>query len=189
MARRSPQPESTSQQVLECLQKNCPSCGKPIWNEYDNYRQVRTLEGVVGLRLKIRRCQNLSCERYRIAYRPEQEGKWALPQQEFGLDVIALVGALRYQEHRSVPQIHHTTLLARRLCEPAHKKELKKQVRGIRGIERSVSDSDDPVAQAVHGYCLGVRSTGWLIESFVDSGQTSFFTSGSKDHLMLRILS
>lgn len=63
-------------------------------------------EGVVRLRLKIRRCQNLSCERYRIAYRPEQEGKWALPQQEFGLDVIALVGALRYQEHRSVPQIH-----------------------------------------------------------------------------------
>ncbi len=35
-----------------------------------------------------------------------QEGNWALPQQEFGLDVIALVGALRYQEHRSIPQIH-----------------------------------------------------------------------------------
>lgn len=39
-------------------------------------------------------------------YRPEAEGKWALPQHEFGLDVIALVGSLRYQEHRSVAQIH-----------------------------------------------------------------------------------
>lgn len=46
------------------------------------------------------------CERYRIPHRPEQEGSWALPEQEFGLDVIAKVGALRYQEHRSIPQIH-----------------------------------------------------------------------------------
>ncbi len=29
-----------------------------------------------------------------------------MPQHKFGLDVIALVGAVRYQEHRSVPQIH-----------------------------------------------------------------------------------
>ncbi|BAT56923.1 transposase (plasmid) [Nostoc sp. NIES-3756] len=44
--------------------------------------------------------------RYKKAYRPEQEGSLALPQSEFGLDVIAYIGALRYQEHRSVPQIH-----------------------------------------------------------------------------------
>jgi hypothetical protein len=29
-----------------------------------------------------------------------------LPQHEFGLDVIALIGALRYGEHKSVPEIH-----------------------------------------------------------------------------------
>jgi hypothetical protein len=29
-----------------------------------------------------------------------------LPHQEFGLDVIALVGHLRYVEHRSIPEIH-----------------------------------------------------------------------------------
>src|ERR687885_743747 len=38
--------------------------------------------------------------------RPEQEGAIALPQHEFALDVIALVGALRHREHRSVPEIH-----------------------------------------------------------------------------------
>ncbi len=58
-------------------------CSKRMWNEYDNNRHVRTLKGVVKLHLKIRRCQDVTCERYRIAYRPEQEGKWALPQQEF----------------------------------------------------------------------------------------------------------
>jgi hypothetical protein len=29
-----------------------------------------------------------------------------LPHHEFGLDVIALVGQLRYVEHRSIPEIH-----------------------------------------------------------------------------------
>jgi hypothetical protein len=33
-----------------------------------------------------------------------------LPNGEFGLDVIALIGALRYREHRSVPEIHRTLL-------------------------------------------------------------------------------
>lgn len=77
-----------------------------MWNKYDNYRSVRTLNEVVQLRLKVRRCPQGNCKRYKQAYRPEAESRWALPQQEFGLDVIALVGALRYQEHRSVPQIH-----------------------------------------------------------------------------------
>ena len=37
---------------------------------------------------------------------PPEEGAWALPHGEFGLDVIALVGMLRYESHRSVPEIH-----------------------------------------------------------------------------------
>jgi hypothetical protein len=39
-------------------------------------------------------------------YRPEEEGRLALPKHEFGLDVIALVGTLRYTQHRSVPEMH-----------------------------------------------------------------------------------
>jgi hypothetical protein len=38
--------------------------------------------------------------------RAEAEGRIALPAHEFGLDLIALVGALRYTQHRSVPEIH-----------------------------------------------------------------------------------
>jgi hypothetical protein len=79
MVRKSPRPKATSFEVLECVQQNCPVCGKRMWNEYNNLRHVRTMKGVVQLLLKIRRCQNRSCERYRIKYRPEQEGSWALP--------------------------------------------------------------------------------------------------------------
>ena len=115
MARKNLKPEATSSEVLECVHKYCSECGERMWNEYNNLRHVRTLKGVVQLRLKIHRCQNMSCQRYRIAYRPEQEGSWILPHHEFGLDVIALVGALRYQEHRSVPQIH-THLKSKGVC-------------------------------------------------------------------------
>lgn len=99
MARRSPQPKAEREEVLECVHQKCPSCGTFMWNEYDNYRTVRTLKGVVRLRLKIRRCPNYECEQFERAYRPEEEGKWALPKHELGLDVIALCGAWRYQEH------------------------------------------------------------------------------------------
>jgi hypothetical protein len=279
-----------------------------MWNKYDNYRTVRTLSGVVRLRLKIRRCYNSQCERVGCVYRPEAEGKWALPQYEFGLDVVALVGALRYQERRSVPEIHQQlhwrgicvsqrsvshlieryeellalnlsnkqrlqeigreykrvilaidgmqpdvghevlwvireclsgeillarTLLSARsedlavllrevrenldvpivgvvsdgqqsirkaveialpgvghgLChfhylrEAAKviyaadrhaKKELKKQVRGVRGIERSVASNDDPVSETVQGYCLAVRS------ALTDDGRPPLEASGLK---------
>lgn len=94
-----------------------------MWNKYDNVRRVRTLEGVVRLRLKVRRCATPECERFCQPYRPEAEGKWALPQHEFGLDVMALVGGLRYQEHRSVAQIHQVL-----------------QSRGVSVSERTVSN-------------------------------------------------
>ena len=115
MVRRNPQPEAEREEVLECVHQDCASCGELMWNKYDNYRSVRTLKGVVRLRLKIRRCPNRQCERFHQAYRPESEGKWALPQYGFGLDVIALCGALRYQQQRSVPEIHQQ-LQQRGLC-------------------------------------------------------------------------
>jgi hypothetical protein len=69
-------------------------------------RSVTTLQGTIRLRLQVRSCRNRECPRYKACLRPEQEGRFALPQHEFGLDVIALVGRLRHAEHRSVPEIH-----------------------------------------------------------------------------------
>src|SRR3954454_22182723 len=73
---------------------------------YENRRTVATLDGPVRLRLKVRWCEDDGCARHHRPYRPEAEDAIALPRHEFGLDVIALVGALRYRENRSVPEIH-----------------------------------------------------------------------------------
>jgi hypothetical protein len=78
-----------------------------MWAAYHNYRTITTLEDVVHLTLQIRRCLNQACPQFRRPYRPEAEGRLALPGHEFGLDVIAAVGTLRYAQHRSLPEIHH----------------------------------------------------------------------------------
>jgi hypothetical protein len=83
--------------------------------DYTNRRTITTLGGVTRLNLTIRRCRNSNCAAYKKPYRPEAEGRLALPHHEFGLDVVALVGRLRYTEHRSVPEIR-THLLGRGLA-------------------------------------------------------------------------
>jgi hypothetical protein len=106
MARKAPRPQPTRTEHLRPWYSLCPACARPLWADYRNRRTVTTLAGLVGLLLDIRRCHNADCDRYRKPYRPEAEGFYALPQHEFGLDVIAHVGTLRYAEHRSIPEIH-----------------------------------------------------------------------------------
>src|SRR5262245_5296876 len=83
----------------------CLDCGRHLRADYTNRRTIATLAGVTRLNLTIRRCRNDRCEAARRPYRPEAEGRFALPRHEFGFDVIALVGRLRYTEHRSIPEI------------------------------------------------------------------------------------
>jgi len=106
MARRHPSPPPTTTYQLEAQRTQCVACGGALWVAYHKSRTISTLTGVAGLRLAVRRCQNAACALYHRAYRPEEEGGWALPRSTFGLDVIALVGQLRYATHSSVPEIH-----------------------------------------------------------------------------------
>ena len=89
---------------------------------YRTQRTITTLQGICLLTLRVRRCHNHQCPQYHRPYRPEEEGRWALPHGEFGLDVIALVGTLRYTAHRSIPEIHQA------LCD-----------RGVSIAERTVT--------------------------------------------------
>lgn len=93
-----------------------------MWVAYHTQRTVTTLRGMCCLTLCVRRCRNQHCSRYHCPYRPEEEGRWALPHGEFGLDVIALVGSLRYTSHQSIPEIHQA------LCD-----------RGVQIAERTVT--------------------------------------------------
>ena len=106
MARTTPRPTPTTTRTLQPLERHCPLCGETMWAAYHNYRTITTLDDVVHLTLQIRRCLNWACPQFRRPYRPAAEGRLALPKHEFGLDVIACVGTLRYAQHRSLPEIH-----------------------------------------------------------------------------------
>jgi mutator family transposase len=108
MAKTACRPEPRRIKDLLPLRQHCPACGQRMWSDYTNHRTLVTLAGCTRLNLSIRRCHNPGCRCHLRPYRPESEGRFALRHHEIGLDVIALIGALRYAEHRSVPEIHQT---------------------------------------------------------------------------------
>lgn len=106
MARRSARPEATHEVTLIPLKEQCDQCGQPLWVANHAHRTVTTLSGLWRLTLVVRQCIQPTCPRFHQPYRPEEEGRWALPHGEFGLEVIALIGQWRFREHRSVPEMH-----------------------------------------------------------------------------------
>jgi hypothetical protein len=109
--------------LLSPVVEHCPACGQFLRVAYLEHRTVVRLDGLWRLTLRVRRCRNAACPQYHQPHRPEEAGAWALPHAEFGLDVVALVGHLRYREQRSVPQIHSVL-----------------QQRGVQIAERSVTE-------------------------------------------------
>jgi len=123
MARKQARPPATNYVTLQPLQITCRACGSRMRMGHHSHRTVLTLQGATRLTLKVYRCRNTVCPRFHQPIRPEEEGGWALPHGECGLDVIALVGTLRYQQQHSIPQIHE---------------ELRR--RGLQVAERTVTD-------------------------------------------------
>ncbi len=110
MARTTSRPTPTATRILQPLGRHCPLCGEPMWAAYHHYRTTTTLEDVGHLTRQIRRCLNHACPQFRRPYRPEAEGRLALPKHAFGLDIIAWVGTLRSAQHRSLPDSHQHLL-------------------------------------------------------------------------------
>jgi hypothetical protein len=106
MARRTPRPTAQFTTTLTPLRETCEACGTRWWVAYHRRRKIMTLEGLWQLTVIIGQCPTPTCPLYHVRYHPEEEGRWALPHGEFGLDVIAAIGAWRFTEHRSVPEMH-----------------------------------------------------------------------------------
>lgn len=81
-------------------------------------------------------------------------------------------------------QFHYLREAARPIYEADRhaKKELKKQVRGVRPIERALDARTDPDAQAVRAYCQAVRS------ALTDDGRPPLAASGLKLHDRLQAI-
>src|SRR5437899_8158192 len=75
-------------------------------------------------------------------------------------------------------QVHYLREAAKPIFEADRhaKAALKKLVRGVRPIERSLEGQEDEQSQAMHGYCLAVRS------ALTDDGRPPLGASGLKLH-------
>lgn len=106
MARNHSRSCATEQVNLAPCQVFCWECGERMWVCYHNRRTITFLDRSVLFTLSVRSCRNPVCPAYKKPYRPELEGALALPQCEFGLDLVCFVGLCRYRDHRSVDEIH-----------------------------------------------------------------------------------
>ena len=89
MRKRRPRPQPDRALTLTPITVDCPECQHRLYADYNNFRTITTLDGVIRLTLAIRRCPNPACPRFLRPYRPEAEPHFALPYHEFGLDVMA----------------------------------------------------------------------------------------------------
>jgi Transposase, Mutator family len=107
--------------------------------------------------------------------------------EAIGVPVIGVISdgqtSIRRAVARALPGVPHQLCQFHFLREAAHpvyeadrhaKKELKKQVRGVRPIERTTEGRADAEAEVVRGYCAAVRS------AITDDGRPPLATSGLK---------
>ncbi len=62
------------------------------------------------------------------------------------------------------------------VADRAAKTQLKKQLRGVRPIERALEERKTPENEAIRGYCLAIRA------SLTDDGRSPLQASGLKLH-------
>jgi hypothetical protein len=115
MARRTARPAPTAEQTLAPVTTACVACGRHLHLDYANFRTITSLTGVTRYTLRVGRCRHAPCDLFTVPFRPEAEGRLALPHHEFGLDVVAYAGNRRYAAHRTAPEIH-AELVARGLA-------------------------------------------------------------------------
>ena len=106
-----------------------------------------------------------------------------------GVPVLGVVSdgqtSIRRAVERALPGVPHQLCQFHFLREAANpvyeadrhaKKELKKKVRTVRGVERRTEGRTDPEADVIRGYCSAVRS------ALTDDGRPPLEASGLKLH-------
>jgi hypothetical protein len=97
---------SQSEEVhLYPQERNCPGCQQPRAERYRKRRWIITLRNELKVISHWLECRTPGCTWRGARWRPEQEDVLALRGYNFGLDVVARIGELRYREHQTLRQI------------------------------------------------------------------------------------
>lgn len=87
----------------------CPHCSKPLkrshvaWQKY-----VIALKGIFHVTSHAYRCTNNACPQPQLTYRSAEAEMLSLKHYQFSLDVIAKLGHLRFNEHKTIRKVRQT---------------------------------------------------------------------------------
>src|SRR5438128_564643 len=102
MRRTRPRDESREVQLYPQT-RVCPACQRPLRERYHKRRFIVRLTEQLTVVSHFLECPTRNCSLGEVVHRPEQERLLALRGYTFGLDVVALIGGLRYERKRSIP--------------------------------------------------------------------------------------
>jgi hypothetical protein len=105
--------------ILTAPQTSCARCAGPVWVKHWRERWIQTLDALLHVVLKEKQCVAASCAGARLWYRPAEEGRLALKDHEFGLDVVMFAGENYLWQNVSIPRLHKVLAHERRvpICE------------------------------------------------------------------------
>jgi hypothetical protein len=104
--RRARSRDDSREVDLYPLTRRCPACREPLRERYRKRRFIVRLDEQLDVTSHFLECTTPRCRLRALVSRPEEEGLLALRGYTFGLDVVALIGQLRFERKRSVPEIH-----------------------------------------------------------------------------------
>ena len=94
--------------------KHCPHCESKLKRSHTAWRKhIITLRGTLLVTSYAYRCPNASCPEPGALYRSTEAEALSLKYYQYGLDVVAKVGHLRFREYRTIRK-------ARRILRDRH---------------------------------------------------------------------
>src|SRR5208282_263904 len=89
--------------------KLCPNCNKPLKRSHIAWRKyIITLNSIYHVTSTAYKCSNTDCPQPQAIYRSQEAEMLSIKHYQFGLDVIAKVGHLRFKEHQTIRNIKQT---------------------------------------------------------------------------------
>ncbi len=86
--------------------KECPLCGGRLVKNYNtNEKTITTLNGKLVCWERVLKCRNKGCKGNSMSFHSAEYKGLALPSMNFGIDVVAHEGGLRFEEHKTIDEV------------------------------------------------------------------------------------
>lgn len=86
--------------------KNCSHCNSKLRRSHTAWnKKIATLDGIIHAWSVAYACENPECLHIGIGYKSAEAEMLSMKHSSYGFDVLALVGELRFKQHRTVKEI------------------------------------------------------------------------------------